>query len=215
MHYILLTFPSTAILWGAYSNEVCVRFDRYFPVPNQRHGKAEEGRHHLQGRQEAVTGKLPIQVHLLWRHWGRRQESVLSELMKTPEKHKADVSVQGDLPCEKGKCLCFTALCPVGLFCPVGSGSGCKAGWDQIQAWVSIWWLWISLFFLFCFFFFLGTLIHTSDLLWGLIHSVNLGGFVYCIYTYWGLSSSKWDLEHCLIFCFLLTLQRTDVPLRP
>lgn len=81
MHYILLTFPSTAILWGAYSNEVCVRFDRYFPVPNQRHGKAEEGWHHLQGRQEAVTGKLPIQVHL-WRHWGRRQESVLSELMK-------------------------------------------------------------------------------------------------------------------------------------
>lgn len=31
--------------------------------------------------------------------------------MKTPEKHKADVSVQGDLPCEKGKvCLLHSAL---------------------------------------------------------------------------------------------------------
>lgn len=64
----------------------------------------------MQGRQEAVTGKLPIEVHLRWRHRGGRQESVLSELMKTPEKHKADMSVQGDLPCEKGKCLLHSTL---------------------------------------------------------------------------------------------------------
>lgn len=163
MHYILLTFPSTAILWGAYSNEVRVWFDRYFPVPNQRHGKAEEGTASFARKtrsshwKTSYPGTSPLET--LRRKAGERSDWA----NETLEKLEADDLCRVTFPVRREVSVCFTALCPAGLFCPIGNGSGCKAGWDQFQAWVLIWWLWISLFFLFCFF---GTLIHTSDLLW-------------------------------------------------
>lgn len=85
----------------------------------------------MQGRQEAVTGELPIQVHHFWSLRGGRLECVPGELMKTPRKHRADMCRERP---SLVKGLTASPLATGLGLCLVRSGSNHKAGWDPLQA---------------------------------------------------------------------------------